>query len=74
MTGRSRITIKDADQIVVLNNGRVMGKGKHLELLNTCPVYQEIVKSQLSEQEYADELKLAKKVTKSKSAGKVANV
>ena len=67
-------TIKDADQIVVLNNGRVMGKGKHLELLNTCPVYQEIVKSQLSEQEYADELKLAKKVTKSKSAGKVANV
>lgn len=55
-------TIKDADQIVVLNNGRVVGKGKHLELLNTCPVYQEIVKSQLSDQEYATELKLARKV------------
>ena len=69
-------TIKEADQIVVLNNGKVVGKGKHLELLNTCPVYQEIVKSQLSDKEYADELKLAEKMTKvmkTKSLGKVAN-
>ena len=52
-------TIKDADQIVVLNNGKVVGKGKHFELLKACKVYQEIVKSQLSDKEYADELKLA---------------
>ena len=55
-------TIKDADQIVVLDSGKVVGKGKHLELLNNCRVYQEIVKSQLSEKEYNDELKLARKV------------
>jgi len=54
-------TIKDADEIVVLDNGKVVGKGKHLELLTTCPVYQEIVKSQLSDKEYAAELKLAGK-------------
>ena len=55
-------TIKDADQIVVLNNGKVVGKGKHLELLNGCKIYQEIVKSQLSDKEYARELKLAGEV------------
>lgn len=52
-------TIKDADQIIVLNNGRIVGKGKHLELLKVCKVYQEIVKSQLSDKEYKNELKLA---------------
>ncbi len=68
-------TIKEADQIVVLNNGKVVGKGKHLELLNTCPVYQEIVKSQLSDQEYEGELKHALKLAKKdlNLAGKVAN-
>lgn len=55
-------TIKDADQIVVLNNGKVVGKGKHLELLNKCKVYQEIVRSQLSDKEYALELKTAEKL------------
>ena len=55
-------TIKDADQIVVLDNGKIVGKGKHLELLKSCSVYQEIVKSQLSDKEYASELKLAGKV------------
>ncbi|MBR3180141.1 ABC transporter ATP-binding protein, partial [Candidatus Saccharibacteria bacterium] len=55
-------TIKDADQIVVLNDGKIVGKGKHLELLNSCKVYQEIVKSQLSDDEFAAELKLAGKV------------
>lgn len=54
-------TIKDADQIVVLNNGKVVGKGEHLELLNSCEVYREIVKSQLSDKEYKAELKLAEK-------------
>ena len=54
-------TIKDADQIIVLNNGSAVGKGKHLELLKTCKVYQEIVKSQLSDEEFKAELKLANK-------------
>ena len=57
-------TIKDADQIVVLDNGRVAGKGTHLELLNRCKIYQEIVKSQFSDKEYKDELKLAEKYRK----------
>ena len=54
-------TIKDADQIVVLDDGKIVGKGKHLGLLKNCQVYQEIVKSQLSEKEYAAELKLAER-------------
>ena len=53
-------TIKNAEQIVVLDNGRVVGKGRHLELLSSCKVYREIVKSQLSDKEYAAELSLAK--------------
>ncbi|NYJ07809.1 ABC transporter ATP-binding protein [Petropleomorpha daqingensis] len=39
-------TIADADQIVVLEDGRVAGLGTHDELLETCPTYQEIVESQ----------------------------
>lgn len=54
-------TIKDADQIVVLNNGKVVGKGKHFDLLKGCKVYQEIVRSQLSEKEYMRELRLAER-------------
>ena len=53
-------TIKDADQIIVLDNGKMVGKGKHLELLKDCKVYQQIVESQFSEKEYAAELKKAK--------------
>ena len=56
-------TIKDADQIIVLNNGKIVGKGKHFELLKNCQVYQEIVKSQLSDQEYTNELKIAEGAT-----------
>ena len=52
-------TIKDADQIVVLDKGKIMGVGSHFELLNKCKVYQEIVRSQLSEKEYQNELKMA---------------
>ena len=52
-------TIKDADQILVLDDGHVVGKGKHLELLKSCKVYQEIVKSQLSDKEYNAEMKKA---------------
>ncbi|MBU5364555.1 ABC transporter ATP-binding protein/permease [Enterococcus devriesei] len=39
-------TIKDADQIIVLEKGRIAGKGTHEELLKTCQVYQEFAKSQ----------------------------
>ncbi|HPB66006.1 MAG TPA: ABC transporter ATP-binding protein, partial [Spirochaetales bacterium] len=44
-------TIRDADQIVVLDEGRVVGKGRHAELMATCAVYKEIVASQLSAEE-----------------------
>ncbi len=50
-------TIKDADQIIVLNNGRIVGKGKHKELLAKCETYKEIVKSQLSDKEFAKEMR-----------------
>lgn len=46
-------TIMDADQIVVLDEGRIVGKGTHRELLKTCTVYKEIALSQLSEEELA---------------------
>ena len=52
-------TIKDADQIIVLNEGKVVGKGKHFELLKSCKVYQEIVKSQLSDKEFKKEMTVA---------------
>ena len=44
-------TIMNADQIVVLDEGKVMGIGKHADLLKNCPVYKEIALSQLSEEE-----------------------
>ena len=46
-------TIMDADKIVVLDEGRVVGIGKHRELLKTCGVYRDIATSQLSEEELA---------------------
>ena len=44
-------TIMDADLILVIENGRVVGQGTHKELLATCAAYQEIARSQLSEEE-----------------------
>lgn len=44
-------TILHADQIIVLDDGRIVGIGRHEELLQTCEAYQEIAKSQLSESE-----------------------
>ena len=44
-------TIRDADQIIVLEHGQVVGQGTHAELLATCPTYQEIASSQLSKEE-----------------------
>lgn len=46
-------TIRDADQILVVDNGEIVGKGKHNELLKNCEVYQQIALSQLSEEELA---------------------
>ncbi|MCD8354643.1 MAG: ABC transporter ATP-binding protein/permease [Clostridiales bacterium] len=46
-------TIRNADKIVVLDNGAVAGIGTHEELMETCPVYQQIALSQLSEEELA---------------------
>ena len=53
-------TIKEAEQIIVLDQGKMVGKGTHLELLKKCKVYQEIAKSQFSEEEFADEMSQAK--------------
>lgn len=46
-------TVMDADRIIVLDEGRIVGIGKHKELLAGCEVYREIVSSQLSEEEIA---------------------
>ncbi len=57
-------TIRDAEQIVVLSEGKIVGKGDHYELLSKCKVYREIAKSQLSEQEFQDELAKSETMTK----------
>ncbi len=46
-------TVKSADQIIVLDNGEVVGKGTHHTLMETCQTYQEIATSQLSKEELA---------------------
>ena len=48
-------TIKDADQIIVLDNGEIAGAGTHSELLKNCEVYQQIALSQLSKEELENE-------------------
>jgi ATP-binding cassette subfamily B protein len=40
--------VKDAEQIVVLDKGRVIGKGTHRGLMESCPVYREIADAQLA--------------------------
>jgi ATP-binding cassette, subfamily B, multidrug efflux pump len=46
-------TIMEADRIIVLDEGKIVGKGTHQELLKTCEIYKEIAISQLSEEELA---------------------
>ena len=46
-------SIREADQIIVLDSGGIVGRGTHQELLATCPTYQEIVDSQLTAEEAA---------------------
>lgn len=48
-------TIKDADKIIVLDEGKIVGMGSHYELLKNCQTYQEIAYSQLSEEELNNE-------------------
>ena len=44
-------TIKEADQIIVLEDGEIVGKGTHEQLMDSCKTYQEIAYSQLSKEE-----------------------
>ncbi|WP_195999502.1 ABC transporter ATP-binding protein [Clostridium sp. 1001271B_151109_B4] len=52
-------SIKDADKIIVLEAGQMVGIGNHDELMKTCNVYQEIAYSQLSKEELAEEMEVA---------------
>ena len=63
-------TIREAEQIIVLDKGKIVGKGTHFELLNKCKVYLEIAKSQLSEGELKKELSLATKEVVGKKGGR----
>lgn len=54
IVGQRIASIMDADQIIVLDNGKIVGKGTHDELLQSCQVYQEIAYSQLSKEELAN--------------------
>lgn len=53
------VTILNADKIIVLDEGRIAGIGTHTQLLCSCEVYRQIVKSQLSEKEYSEQLEAA---------------
>ena len=44
-------TVLHANQILVLDEGRLVGKGTHAQLMTSCPEYQEIARSQLSQKE-----------------------
>ncbi|MFT3950605.1 MAG: ABC transporter ATP-binding protein [Oscillospiraceae bacterium] len=55
------VTILNADRIIVLDDGEIKGIGTHMELLDSCEVYQQIVRSQLSEDEIAKFKKSAEK-------------
>ncbi len=51
-------SILDADNILVINDGQIVGQGKHEKLLKTCKVYQDIVKSQLDAEEIEKTIKM----------------
>jgi ATP-binding cassette subfamily B multidrug efflux pump len=53
IVGQRVATIAGADQIIVLDDGRIEGIGTHEQLLATCPTYVEIVESQFTSQEAA---------------------
>ncbi len=56
IVGQRLASIKDADRIIVLEKGEIVGEGKHQELLRDCPVYREIALSQFSEEEIESEM------------------
>ena len=53
-------SILDADNIIVLNDGKIVGQGKHSKLLETCEIYQDIVRSQLDADEIEKTIKMNK--------------
>lgn len=55
IVGQRVSSIMNSDQIIVLDKGRIVGKGTHQELMKTCSVYQEIALSQLSKEELENE-------------------
>ena len=62
IVGQRINTIIDADKIIVLDEGKIVGQGTHKQLMKTCEIYQEIANSQLSEEEINNigSLKIAK--------------
>ncbi|MGN0623272.1 MAG: ABC transporter ATP-binding protein [Oscillospiraceae bacterium] len=58
------VTIMNADKIIALDEGRIAGIGTHYELLRSCEVYKQIVKSQLSEKEYEQQISEAELAAK----------
>ena len=60
-------SIMEADQIIVLNEGKVVGKGTHHQLLKECQIYHEIATSQLSEEELANAIGTYLMITKEKN-------
>lgn len=60
-------TVRKSDQIIVLDSGKVVGKGTHYELLRKCKVYKDIAQSQMSEDEYSSEIKTANSAKKVKA-------
>lgn len=63
IVGQRVSSIMDADNIVVLDDGHIAGQGTHAELLKSCPVYQEIVRSQLDPEEVENTIALTRKVS-----------
>lgn len=56
IVGQRLASIKDADRIIVLEKGEIVGEGKHQDLLRDCQVYREIALSQFSEEEIESEM------------------
>lgn len=62
IVGQRVSSILDADNIIVLDDGQVAGQGTHSELLKSCKIYQEIVRSQLDPEEVENTIKLTREV------------
>lgn len=62
-------TIMDADNIIVLDDGKIVGQGTHNELLENCAVYQEIVYSQMDKDEIEKTISMRKELQESKEGG-----